>query len=278
MLSGIGIWSQDLRYGDPARVPEAAAEVEALGYSAIWVPDFGGELFADLDRLLDATSEITIATGVLNIWKHTPEGVGQWWSGLSQDRRDRVILGLGVSHAPLIGEQWDKPLTRMNAYLDGLEAAGVPSERLVLAALGPKMLDLAGRRTAGAHPYLVTAEHTKVARAHLGSTLLAVEVGVVLDDDLERGRRTASAVLDTYANLPNYTTNWKRFGYTDADIESRSDSLMDALFAVGDVAAIKERIDEHRAAGADHVCVQVISPEGVTFPVEAWRALAPRTA
>ena len=271
MLSDTGIWAMTLRYGDPDAIPGAAAELESLGYSALWIPDGGGDLFGSLERLLDATRHITIASGVLNIWRHTPEETNAWWAERPSHQRDRLLLGLGVSHAPSVGEQWGRPLAKMAEFLDALE---VPEERRCLAALGPRMLELARDRSAGAHPYLVTPEHTARARKILGpGALLAPEQGVVLETDPQTARAIARQELEHYARLPNYVNNWKRLGFDDGDVSSLSDRLIDALFAWGDVDAIAERVAQHRAAGADHVCLQVVPSQAGMHP-EAWRALS----
>lgn len=280
MLSGTGIWSGELRYGDRGEAADAAAELESLGYSAAWIPDVGGDLFDALDVLLGATSTLTVATGILNVWMHTPAETGAWRDGLPDDQRRRLLLGLGISHAPLIdaqpGMSWERPLATMRTYLDGLDAAGVAPADRCIAALGPKMLELARDRTAGSHPYLVTPEHTATAREILGpDALLAVEQGVVLETDPDAARATARHALSVYVGLPNYVSNWKRFGLTDDDVATVSDRLVDSLIAWGDEEAIVARVAEHRAAGADHVCVQVLTPPGSPTPRNAWRTLAP---
>jgi probable F420-dependent oxidoreductase len=274
-LSGRGVWSSELRFGDAAQIVEAAAELEDLGYSALWVPDVGGPLFEDLDRLLQATDTITIATGILNVWQHEPSDVGQWWHALPDDHRRRLLLGIGVSHGLVVGEKWGRPLATMTAYLDGLESAEVPLDQVCLAALGPKMLELAKHRTAGAHPYLVTPEHTALARTALGDSLLAVEQGVILENDRAVAREITSAVVKGYGGLPNYANNWKRLGFTEDDILSGSDRLVDSLIASGDEADIEQRIEAQQDAGADHVCIQVITAPGSPLPLDAWRRLAP---
>jgi probable F420-dependent oxidoreductase len=272
---GRGVWSFELRYSDATEVADAAAELEQLGYRAAWVPDVGGDLFSALDNLLGATSTITIASGILNVWFHTPAEVEAWWQRLSADRRARVLLGIGVSHGQFIGEKWRHPLAVMNEYLDGLDAAGVDREQRCLAALGPKMLELARDRSAGAHPYLVTPEHTAHARSILGDAGLFVEQGVVFSRDAEEARGIARNAIAGYTDLPNYVNNWKRFGLTGDDIANRSDRFVDTLVVWGDADAIGERVDEHHRAGADHVCIQVLSPPGAPMNREAWRALAP---
>jgi probable F420-dependent oxidoreductase len=274
-LSGRGVWSHELRFGDAAQIVEAAAELEVLGYSALWVPDVGGPLFEDLNRLLQATTTVTIATGILNVWRHEPSDVGQWFHALPEEHRRRLLLGIGVSHGVVVGEKWGQPIATMTAYLDGLEAAGVPLGQVCLAALGPKMLDLAKTRTAGAHPYLVTPEHTSIARAALNGGLLAVEQGVILGNDPTAAREVGRAVVKGYGGLPNYANNWKRLGFTDDDISSGSDGLVDALIAHGDEEDIAQRLAAHYEAGADHVCIQAITAPGSPMPLDSWRRLAP---
>jgi probable F420-dependent oxidoreductase len=273
--TGRGVWSFELRYSEPSAVADAAAELESLGYTAAWVPDVGGDLFTALDNLLGATSTMTIASGILNVWYHTPAEVATWWDGLTADRRGRVLLGVGISHGPLIGERWRRPLAVMDDYLDGLDAAGIPQHQRCLAALGPKMLELARERSAGAHPYLVTPEHTEFARSILGEAGLFVEQGVVFRNRADEAREIARNALDGYVGLPNYANNWKRFGFTDDEIASKTDRFVDALVAWGDLEAINERVEQHYKAGADHVCIQVLDEPGASMNRAAWRALAP---
>jgi probable F420-dependent oxidoreductase len=272
----IGIWSLELRFGDPGQVAEAAAELDELGYSAIWIPGgIGGDVTGDVDRLLKATKRTVIATGIINIWKHGPREIAQWWQGLSPDHRSRALLGLGVSHSPLIGDAYRQPLGQMQTYLDELQSLGIPKDSLCLAALGPKMLALSRDRTGGAHPYLVTPEHTSQARAVLGSgKLLAPEQGVILERDPERARALARKALEHYLHLPNYLNSWRRLGIAEADIASVSDRFVDTLFYWGPVETIAERVQAHIAAGADHVCLQVITGADMTAARAAWRELA----
>ena len=207
---------------------------------------------------------MVIATGILNVWMHTAAEVGEWRAGLDDADRDRLLLGIGISHAPLIdaqpGMSWERPLATTRAYLDAMDEAGIPVDARCVAALGPKMLELARDRSAGAHPYLVTPEHTARARDTLGAgALLAVEQGVVLETEPDRARDVARQALGIYATLPNYVNNWKRLGFTDDDAASLSDRLVDALIAWGDPDTVADRVQAHRDAGADHVCVQVIA-------------------
>ncbi len=279
-LGRIGLWSTSVRFAPDGAGIEAAQELETLGFKTIWVP--GGVddgVLAALDRLLDGTETLQFATGIINIWKHEPADVAAWFNGQSADRQARLMLGLGVSHGPLIGDAWAKPLAKMRAFLDGLEAAGMPRDHMCLAALGPKMLELSAARTAGAHPYMVTASHTRFARESLGpSALLAPELGVVLETDPAKARAIARGMVEHYARLPNYANNWRRDGFTDAEIAGTDDRLIDAIIAWGDLAAIKARVDEYFAAGADHVCIQAIGAGGMMTSIEDnlkdWRELA----
>lgn len=276
-IGKIGIWSLELRFGDHAQAAAAAAELEEMGFGALWFPGgVGGDVLGDFDRLLAATKHAVLATGILNVWKHKPHEVISWWNGLASDKQARALLGLGVSHSPLIGEAWGHPIATMRKYLDALSSGGVPADSLCLAALGPKMLELARDRTAGAHPYLVTPAHTAQARKILGpAKLLAPEQGVILESDPERARGLARGALAMYQQLPNYANNWRRLGFTDDDITNASDRLVDALFAWGSIDQIAERVNAHIAAGADHVCLQVITGTGpdLAAVLPAWRKL-----
>jgi probable F420-dependent oxidoreductase len=278
-ITGTGIWAASLRYGDPGVAAEGIAELESLGYSAAWIPDIGGDVFTPLAHLLASTSTMTIATGILNVWMHTAAETGEWRAGLPADQRDRFLLGIGISHAPLIdpqpGMSWDKPLATTRAYLDALDEAGVPADARCVAALGPKMLELARERSAGAHPYLVTPEHTAIARGVLGDAGLYVEQGVVFETDPDVAREIARKALDGYCGLPNYVNNWKRLGFTQDDVDAKTDRLVDALVVHGDVEAIAARVQQHRDAGADHVCIQVLNAPGAPMNRTAWRELAP---
>lgn len=277
-IGRIGIWSMELRFGDPGEAAEAVAELDELGYGAIWFPGgIGGDVTGDFSRLLNATKRATLATGIINIWKHEPAEIADWWKELSDTHKARSLLGIGISHGPLIGESWGKPIAVTRDWVEKLTALGVPADNQCLAALGPKMVALSGELTAGAHPYLVTPEHSGIARAILGSgKLLAPEQGVVLESDPTVARDLARGAVDHYRSLPNYRTNWHRLGILEEDIEAMSDKFIDALFAWGTPAQIAERVKAHLDAGADHVCLQVIAPQGagMTKQREAWRALA----
>ena len=278
-LGRVGIWSLEMRFGDRAEALEAAAELDELGYGALWTP--GGiddKVLGDVDQLLDATGRIVVATGIINIWKNTPDEVADWFAGEAPERRKRLMLGLGVSHSPIIGEAWAKPMKLMREYLDGLDAKGMPPENLCLAALGPKMTALSGERTAGSHPYLTTPEHSATAREIMGpGKLLAPEQGVVLDEDPGRARAAARKALDHYRYMPNYVNSWKRLGIAQETIDALSDDFIDAIFAWGSAETIAERVNAHLDAGASHVCLQVIpsgAATGFAAARPAWRELA----
>jgi probable F420-dependent oxidoreductase len=283
-LTGTGIWSSELRrHEDAGAVAAAAAELEDLGYTALWVPGgAGGPILEDVERLLGATRDVVVATGILNVWMHDPLDVAATRAYLDGEFPGRFLLGLGISHAPIVDAdepgRYARPLATMSAYLDALDATDppVPKDARVLAALGPKMLELARDRTAGAHPYLTTPEHTQRAREILGpGPLLAPEQGVVLADDIATARQIARGQVKRYLGLPNYVNNWRRLGFEEADfVDGGSDRLVDALFALGTAEAARARVRQHMDAGADHVCVQVITDGPGRLPLEEWRALA----
>ncbi len=281
-LAPTGIWSGHLRYGDRAQAADAAAELEALGYGALWIPDVGGDLFPAIENLLGSTTTATIATGILNLWMHEPADVAARYHQLTTVYGDRLVLGIGVSHAPLIDAKeagrYRQPLATTRRYLEQLDeqAPTVPTDRRLLAALGPKMLELSATLANGTHPYNVTPEHTAIARAALGpDRIVAPEQAVILETDPERARRIARAFLTTYCALPNYANNWYRIGFSPDDaLDGGSDALIDALIAWGDEDAIAARVQAHRDAGADHVCIQVLTESG-ELPLPEWRRLAP---
>ncbi|WP_407687524.1 LLM class F420-dependent oxidoreductase [Mycobacterium sp. HUMS_1102779] len=280
-LTGVGIWSSQLRYGDASESAEAAAELDELGFPALWIPDVGGPLFDAVGRLLAATRRTVIATGILNLWMHSPGDVAESHAELTAEHGNRFLLGIGVSHAPLIDAKqpgrYRKPLAATASFLDGLDAAPrpVPVESRVLAALGPKMLELSAIRSRGAHPYLVTPDHTAFARETLGEgPLLAPEQTVILSDDADEARRIGAGMLRSYLSMPNYANNMLRSGFSEEDVTQVSDRLLDAVIAWGDEEAILRRVAEHHSAGADHVCVQVLTDDPTAFPREEWRRIA----
>jgi len=285
-LKGLGIWSGELRFmRDRAAAREAAAELEQLGYSALWLPGgtgTGRPLFEIVGELLRATDRVLIASGILSIWVQDASTTAADCVAVQRDHPGRFLLGLGTSHARFVDERarelLRKPLSAMRGYLDELDAATPPGagpER-VLAALRPRMLELSRERAAGAHPYFVTPEHTRFARETLGpGPLLAPEQAVVLESDPTRAREIARAHMATYLELPNYTGNLLRFGIEEADLaDGGSDRLVDTVVAWGDEDAVAARIAEHREAGADHVALQLLSDRRGELPLAAWRRLA----
>jgi len=290
-LGRVGLWSGALATLDLAELGEFAAEVEQLGYGTLWSGEVPGgrEAFTQMSVVLAATTRLVAATGIANIYLRDASSAAAGASTIAALHPGRFVLGLGVSHAPLIegmlGKDYGKPLASMRAYLDAMDAvpgrapearAGRPP--VVLAALGPKMLELARERTQGAHPYLVTPEHTRRAREILGpDRLLAVEQGVVLTTDREVGLRRARKHLEIYKGLPNYRNNWLRLGFSEEETQGElSDRLVEALVACGDEKAIAARVAEHHAAGADHVCLQVLGEGLGDLAREDVRRLAPR--
>ncbi|MFJ4980491.1 LLM class F420-dependent oxidoreductase [Streptomyces coeruleorubidus] len=272
-----GIWSVGLRSEDPDRrgeLAEAAAELEELGYGAVWLG--GNSSAANAAPLIEATSKLTVGTSIQSIWQHEPDAAATAFADLESAHPGRFLLGLGVSHAKRV-EQYARPYSALVAHLDGLDAAGVPADRRLLAALGPKSLRLARDRAAGSIPYLVTPEHTAHAREILGEApLLAPELGVIPETDPSRARALAREFLGIYLPLPNYTNNFLRHGFTEDDLsDGGSDRLVDALFAWGDETAIRAKIDAFFEAGADHLALQVLDgAQRDALPRKAWRDLA----
>ena len=284
-LGALGVWSGELRFArDRGAAREAAAELDALGFGTLWPPGGTGTGAPLLDvaaEILDAAPRATVATGVLSIWVQDAASAGAAQARLRERHPGRFLLGLGTSHAELLDDdaaraRAARPFTEMGRYLDGLDAACPGAEReRVLAALRPRMLGLARDRCAGAHPYLVTPEHTAVARETLGpGPLLAPEQTVVLETDPARAREIARAFLATYLGLPNYMGNLLRFGFDEVDLrDGGSDRFVDAVVAWGDEDAIAARVAAHREAGAGHVALQVLSGRR-GLPLAEWRRLA----
>jgi probable F420-dependent oxidoreductase len=278
-LGRIGVWwSGAWRLADEPAV-NVAAEVESLGYGALWSSGgFDPGLSPAFGSLLASTTRIAVASGIVSMWTGAPDDVGPAFAQLETSFPGRFLLGIGASHAPLVSD-YSRPYSHMVAYLDELDAleTPVPAQRRVLAALGRRMLELAAQRAAGAHPYFVPVEHTAWARSILGpAPLLATEVAVVLGTDPVDARALAREYASLYLGLPNYTQNLRTFGFGDEDIEGGgSDRLIDAIIPWGDAATIADRIGEHHDAGADHVCLQVISATGRQgFPLAEYAELA----
>jgi probable F420-dependent oxidoreductase len=269
-LGRIGVWISSPPTADLAR------GLDELGYGAIWIGSSPGGDLEDVEAVLAATNRITVATGIVNIWKDDPDTISAAHRRLTGRYAGRFLLGIGAGH-PEATSRYTKPYDALVQYLDRLDAGGVPQSQRALAALGPKVLRLAADRTAGAHPYLVTPDHTSQARELIGSdALLAPEQHVVLDPDIARGRELARSALQYYLDLRNYTANWRRLGFTDDDLADRgSDRLIDALVAIGDAEQIAARVAEHLDAGADHVCIQLIAERGAD-PLPGFTELASR--
>jgi probable F420-dependent oxidoreductase len=288
-IGRVGVWSGQLDFSPAADVSAAAVEVENAGYGALWTGEaVGREVFTAAQLLLSATTRLTVATGIANIWARDALAMAAGQCALGEAFPDRFVLGIGVSHQRLLevrGEEYRKPLAFMRDYLAAMDAGydvyrAVPPEPRpprVLAALGPKMLELARERADGAHTYFVPPEHTATAREILGaSKLLAPEQAVVLSTDPAAAREIARRHTGSYLRLPNYTNNLKRFGFDDADFaDGGVDRLVDTIVAWGDVDAVAARVRAHLDAGADHVCVQVLIDDRRGLPRKEWQELAP---
>lgn len=250
--------------------PQQAKDIEALGYGAVWV---GGSPPAELDwvePILEKTTTLQVATGIVNIWTADAGPVSESFHRIDKAYPGRFLLGIGVGHPEAL-QQYRKPIDALNDYLDKLDEYGVPKNRRVVAALGPQVLKLSARRGAGAHPYLTTPEHTAQARELLGpDAFIAPEHKAILTTDADSARDIGRKALDLYLGLTNYLNNFKRLGFTDEDLaKPGSDRLVDALFAYGTTDAIAARLNEHIAAGADHVPVQVLTSADKLVPALA---------
>jgi len=276
-LGPVGVWWSKSWGVDGQPDLKVGPELEAMGYGAAWSSGgFGPGLAGRFGRLLADTTSLVVASGIVNIWTAAPEAVAAGVADLEAASQGRFLLGLGASHDALI-EHYERPYAHMVAYLDELDGTDptVPKTSRVLAALGPRMLELAAERSSGAHPYFVPVEHTAWARGILGDgPVLAPEVTVVLEADPTRAREVARTFTAGYLGLPNYANNLRRLGYGEEDVAAGgSDRLVDAVVAWGEPAAIAARVREHHDAGADHVCLQVLT-EGDGFPLAAYRELA----
>jgi probable F420-dependent oxidoreductase len=286
-IGRLGVWAgtDGMAIGEAATF---ATTLERLGYGALWVPEtIGRDPFAHVAHLADQTSSLVFATGIASIHHRHPGAMLQVANTLAEQTGGRFVLGLGVSHGPMVaglrGLPYEKPLATMRTYLEAMDASpylapapAEPAPRL-LAALGPKMLELAGSHADGAHPYWTTPDHTATARAALGpDKLLCVEQKVVLTDDADVARATAAGALSVYVDLPNYRNSWLRLGFTEEEITNRDPRFVDAVVAWGSADAIQDRIQQHVDAGADHVCIQALTPEHpFRADLAALQALAP---
>jgi probable F420-dependent oxidoreductase len=287
-LGPVGIWTRQLEDQPAAKAQETARELEELGYGALWFGEaLGREVLSNAGLLLAATKRMVIATGIANIYARDAVAMACGQKTLAEAYPNRFLLGLGVSHIPLVeqlrGHRYEKPVATMREYLDAMGKApyaSVPPPTkppLVLAALGPKMLELSGERADGAHPYNVNPEHTAQARGILGpQKYLCPEQAVVMETDAGKARRIGRTFLGFYLTLPNYANNFLRLGFDESDFkDGGSDRLIDAIIAWGDLNAIRNRIHAHHSAGADHVCIQVLTADPKALPLREWRELAP---
>jgi len=285
-LNKLGVWAATDSLS-ASNAADFARRIEAWGYGALWIPEaVGREIFSASAWLLANTSTLVVASGIANIYARDPVSSAAAQKGLNEQSGGRFLLGLGVSHVPLVEMRkhaYGKPVATMRAYLQGMAEADYRAisppapPKTVLAALGPKMLELSAELADGAHPYNVPPEHTHQARSILGpGKLLCVEQAAVLETNAAEARAIARRFLAIYLGLPNYVDNWRRLGFADSDFTGgASDRLIDAVIAWGDEKAIRARIQEHWQAGADHVCVQAVGP--ALLPDERLLALlAPR--
>ncbi|HUX03808.1 MAG TPA: LLM class F420-dependent oxidoreductase [Acidimicrobiales bacterium] len=282
-----GLWTMTLDRQSPEAATRITSEVESLGYPALWLPEaWGREAFTSSGLLLASTSTLVVATGIANIWARDAVSCVNGAKTLNAAYEDRFLLGLGVSHQPLVerlrGHEYAAPLAAMRTYLEAMDAApmhaaeGDQSVARVIAALGPRMLQLGASHADGVHTYLVTPEHTASARDIVGDAFIAVEQAVVLDQDREEFLRRAHTYLEFYTGLENYRNNWRRLGFSDEDfVRGGSDRLCDAMVAHVSEDDVAGKLGEHYDAGADHVCVQVLGADHLASPLEEWRRLAP---
>ena len=266
-LGQVGIWR---RHQEGV---EGVEEIEALGFGALWLG--GSPAPADARPFLEGSNRLPVATGILNVWRHEPADVAAEHGRLNDEFGGRFLLGIGIGH-PEATSEYRRPLATMRAFVDGLDAAErpVPRDERVLAALGPKMLDLASERSLGAHPYLTPVEHTRFARERVGpGVLVAPELTVVVEPDVERGRELARDFASPYLGRRNYAANLLRHGFTEEDLsDAGSDRLIDAVVPHGSAEQVAEDVHAHLDAGADHVCLQPVGHGAV--PVDDYRALA----
>ena len=287
-LGRVGIWTAEFDLQPMKKAQEGIAQVEEMGFSTVWVPEAVlREPFASTSLLLSATKKMVLATGIASLHARTAQTMNAGWRTVSEAFPDRFLLGIGVSHAPMVTGvhkgAYDKPYSTMVQYLDAMDQ-GVffspqpANPQRVLAALGPKMLKLAAERGAGAHPYFVPVEHTAVAREIMGpDALLAPEQAVIFESDPVKARAIARQHMNTYTRLPNYANNLKRFGFSETEIVNQEDRLVDAIVAWGSTDVIVNRIKAHVDSGADHVSVQVLTDQVGVLPMKQWQELADAT-
>lgn len=287
-LGKVGLWTATFDMQPMKKSQEAIAQVEAMGFKTVWVPEAVlREPFASTSLLLSATTNMVLATGIASIHARTAQTMNSGWRTVSEAFPDRFVLGMGVSHAPMVEGahkvNYSKPYSTMVQYLDHMDAAAFFSPqpaapRRVLAALGPKMLKLAADRCDGAHPYFIPVEHTVEARNIMGAeALLAPEQAVVFETDPAKARTIARTHMSTYTRLPNYVNNLIRMGYKEEDIVNQADNVVDAIVAWGTTDQVLSRVKAHLDGGADHVCVQVLTEDVRALPMSQWQELADAT-
>jgi probable F420-dependent oxidoreductase len=288
-IGPVGVWSFALERHPIAQERGAVAQIEAMGFPALWIPEGLGskDALSHAALILPAGSRIVVATGIASIWARDPVAMANGARTLAEAFPGRFVLGIGVSHRTSVDRRgafrYQHPYDRMSRYLDAMDEARYPVRSapvvppVVLAALGPKMLRLAADRAVGAHPYFVPVEHTVRARETLGeSPILAPEQAVVLDRDPDRARTIARSYMQHYIKLENYANNLFRLGFAEEDLgEGGSHRLVDAIVAWGDVEAIHKRVIEHLDAGADHVSIQVLTEDPLDMGLSRLGELAP---
>ena len=269
-LGRVGVWRSASLV-----TPQLAADIERLGFGTLWLGSSPAGDLVQAEELLDATTTLMLATSIVNMWQDQPEDVARSFARVQRRHPGRFLLGVGAGHREAT-QQYARPYETLARYVDALQAGGVPRRSLVLAALGTKVLGLARDRAAGAIPYLVPPEHSRRARAVLGpGPLLAPEHKVVLDTDPDRARALGRTTVQPHLGMVNYTSNLRRLGWSEEELSrDGSDKLIDALVAHGSPAEIAGQLTRHLDAGADHVCLHLITEEG-TDPLPGYRALAP---
>lgn len=284
-IGRVGLW-HSFEKVPAANIRSGVAAIEELGFKALWIPEaLGREIFSQSTLMLGATSELVIAPGIANLHMRTPMSMNSGWRTITEAYPDRFLLGIGVSHAPVVegvtNKAYVKPLEQMANYLDAMDASPFfsvdpkSSPVRVLAALGPKMLQLAAQRTSGAHPYLVPVAHTKFARDLIGNgPMINTEMKCVITNNREEGLDLARKALSMYLRLPNYRNNLMRFGWTEDDLETMPTDKIETVVAIGDVDVVAARAKEHLDAGASHVCVQVLKRDVENVPLAEWKALS----
>ena len=286
-IGRVGLWTSLLDQHPTGRVRDLAQEIEEMGWPTLWRPEsVGRDALISSSVLLDATTRLNVATGIAQIYARHPVTTAAAQKSLAEAHDERFLLGLGVAHASSVegvrGLDYSTPYSDMVAYLEAMASAPYTSVEpaskplTVLAALGPKMLKLSATAADGAHPYFTPVEHTASAREIIGEgPLLAPQVMVVIDSDVNQAREVARRTMARYLRLPNYTNNLLRYGFTQTDIDTSSDRLVDAIVACGDLGVTLQRVQDHHDAGADHVCIQVLAADDDLDVVrDQWRMLA----